>query len=41
MFPNGYLVAVTSYGCAANCGYLGGYQRVEIPVVQDWLDTIG
>ena len=40
-FLNGYLVAVTSYGYTSNCRYLGGYQRVEIPVVQDWLATIG
>ena len=40
VFLNGYLVAVTSYGYTANCRYLGGYQRVDIPVVQDWLDTI-
>ncbi|MEV6813422.1 S1 family peptidase [Micromonospora sp. NPDC051296] len=39
-FLNGYLVAVTSYGYTSNCRYLGGYQRVEIPVVQDWLATI-
>jgi hypothetical protein len=23
-----------------NCRYLGGYRRVDIPVVQDWLDTV-
>jgi hypothetical protein len=40
VFLNGYLVAVTSYGYTANCRYLGGYQRVDIPVVQDWLNTI-
>jgi hypothetical protein len=39
VFLNGYLVAVTSYGFTANCRYLSGYQRVEIPVVQDWLET--
>ena len=39
VFLNGYLVAVTSYGYTDNCRYLGGYQRVDIPVVQDWLDT--
>jgi hypothetical protein len=37
VFLNGYLVAVTSYTLTANCRYLGGYQRVDIPVVQDWL----
>ena len=31
------LAAVTSYGYTANCRYLGGYQRVDIPVVRDWL----
>jgi Trypsin len=39
VFLNGYLVAVTSYGYTDNCRYLGGYQRVDIPVVQDWLGT--
>ncbi|SBT46599.1 trypsin-like serine protease [Micromonospora narathiwatensis] len=39
-FLNGYLVAVTSYGYTDNCRYLGGYQRVDIPVVQNWLATI-
>ncbi|MDQ0923099.1 hypothetical protein QF038_001607 [Pseudarthrobacter sp. W1I19] len=38
VFLNGYLVAVTSYTLTPNCRYLGGYQRVDIPVVQDWLD---
>ena len=37
VFLNGVLVAVTSYGYTANCRYLGGYQRVDIAVVQDWL----
>lgn len=40
VFLNGYLVAVTSYGYTQNCRYLGGYQRVEIPVVRTWLATI-
>src|SRR5215212_3705512 len=40
VFLNGYLVAVTSYGYTDNCRYLGGYQRIEIPVVEDWLDTV-
>jgi hypothetical protein len=39
-FLNGYLVTVTSYGYTSNCRYLGGYQRVDIPVVQDWLDSV-
>ena len=38
VFLNGYLVAVTSYGYTANCRYISGYQRVDIPVVQDWLE---
>ena len=39
VFLNGYVVAVTSYGYTANCWYLGGYQRVDISVVQEWLAT--
>ena len=41
VFLDGYLVAVTSYGYTANCRYLGGYQRVDIAVVQNWLATVG
>jgi trypsin len=41
VFLNGEVVAVTSYGYTQNCRYLGGYQRVEIEVVQDWLATFG
>jgi hypothetical protein len=41
VFLNGYLVAVTSYGYTQNCRYLGGYQRVDIPVVQNWLASVG
>ena len=33
----GFVVADTSYGYTSNCRYLGGYQRVDIPVVRDWL----
>jgi hypothetical protein len=33
----GYLVADTSFGYTNNCRYLGGYQRVDIPVVRNWL----
>jgi hypothetical protein len=33
----GYVVADTSYGYTNNCRYLGGYQRVDIPVVRNWL----
>lgn len=41
VYFNGELVAVTSYGYTANCRYLGGYQRLDIPVVADWLATFG
>jgi hypothetical protein len=37
VFLDGEIVAVTSYGYTDNCRYLGGYQRVDIGVVQDWL----
>jgi hypothetical protein len=37
VFLDGQLVAVTSYGYTANCRYLAGYQRVDIPVVRDWV----
>jgi secreted trypsin-like serine protease len=33
----GFLVGDTSYGYTNNCRYLGGYQRVDIPVVRNWL----
>ena len=38
---NGYVTTVTSYGYTSNCRYLGGLQRVDIPVVQTWLATFG
>ena len=38
VFLNGYLVAVTSYVYTLNCRYLAGYQRVDIAVVQNWLE---
>ncbi|WP_278256691.1 trypsin-like serine protease [Nocardioides convexus] len=38
---DGKVVAVTSYGYTDNCRYLGGYQRVDIPVVRDWLAGFG
>jgi hypothetical protein len=41
VFYQGSIVAVTSYGYTDNCRYLGGYQRVDIPVVDDWLATFG
>lgn len=31
------VVTVTSYGYTDNCRYLDGLQRVDIPVVQDWV----
>ena len=34
---DGFLVADTSYGFTNNCRYLGGYQRVDIPVVRNWV----
>jgi secreted trypsin-like serine protease len=34
---DGFVVADTSYGYTNNCRYLGGYQRVDVPVVRDWL----
>ena len=40
VFLNGYLVAVTSYGYTSNCRYLGGYQRVDIPVAQEFLGPV-
>lgn len=41
VFLNGYLVADTSYGYTENCRYLGGYQRLDIKSVKDWLKTFG
>jgi hypothetical protein len=32
---------VTSFSYTDNCRYLGGYQRVDIAVVQDWLAGFG
>lgn len=40
-FLNGYVVTVTSYAYTSNCRYLGGYQRVDIEGVQEWLATFG
>jgi hypothetical protein len=34
---DGFVVADTSYGYTNNCRYLDGYQRVDIPIVRDWL----
>ena len=36
-FLNGYIVTVTSYSYTNNCRYIGGYQRIDIKVVQEWL----
>lgn len=41
VFLNGEIVAVTSYGYTSNCRYLGGYQRVDIAVAQNWLAGFG
>jgi hypothetical protein len=41
VFLDGEIVAVTSYGYTQNCRYLGGYQRVDIAVSQDWLAGFG
>ena len=40
-FKDGYVTTVTSYGYTSNCRYLGGLQRVDIKVVQDWLAEFG
>jgi len=40
-FHGGFVVTVTSYGYTSNCRYIGGLQRVDIPVVQTWLATFG
>ncbi|MFL6164727.1 MAG: trypsin-like serine protease [Ornithinibacter sp.] len=40
-FQGGYQVTVTSYGYTANCRYLDGFQRIDIPVVQNWLAGFG
>lgn len=37
LWLDGEVVAVTSYGYTANCRYIDGYQRIDIPVVADWL----
>jgi hypothetical protein len=40
-YLNDYIVTVTSYGYTNNCRYIGGYQRIDIPVVQNWLALFG
>jgi hypothetical protein len=37
LWLNDKVVAVTSYGYTSNCRYIDGYQRIDIPVVADWL----
>ena len=34
-------MTVTSYGYTDNCRYLDGLQRIDIPVVQNWLAAYG
>ena len=41
LWLGGAVVGVTSYGLTQNCRYIDGYQRVDIPVVRDWLATFG
>ncbi|WP_169064473.1 trypsin-like serine protease [Geodermatophilus dictyosporus] len=38
---SGHLVTVTGYGYTADCRYIDGLQRVDVPVVQSWLATFG
>jgi hypothetical protein len=40
-FIEGYEVTVTSYNNDALCRHIDGLQRLDIPVVQDWLATFG
>lgn len=37
LWLDGAVVGVTSYGYTANCRYIDGYQRIDIPVVASWL----
>ncbi|WP_408898564.1 S1 family peptidase [Nocardioides sp. R1-1] len=37
LWLDGKVVGVTSYGYTSNCRYIDGYQRIDIPVVADWL----
>jgi len=37
LWLGGKVVAVTSYGYTSNCRYIDGYQRIDIPVVAEWL----
>jgi hypothetical protein len=40
-FSDGFQVTVTSYNNNDVCRYIDGLQRLDIPVVQDWLATFG
>jgi len=40
-FHDGYQVSMTSYGLGSVCRNLDGLQRIDIPVVQDWLAIFG
>jgi len=40
-FLNGLQVTVTSFGRTANCRYIDGHQRIDIPVVLNWLAGFG
>lgn len=37
VLKDGYIVGDTSYGYTNNCRYIDGYQRVDIPIVRDWI----
>ena len=37
VIKDGYVVADASYGLTNNCRYIGGYQRIDIPVVRNWV----
>jgi hypothetical protein len=37
VLKDGYLVGDTSYGFNNVCRYIDGYQRVDIPIVRDWI----
>ena len=41
LWLDGKVVGVTSYGYTSNCRYIDGYQRVDIPVVAEWLAGFG
>jgi hypothetical protein len=40
-FHDDYQVAVDSYALTTNCRYIAGFQRLDIPVVQEWLASVG